>query len=102
MLEQMLTALKTEISSEVEDGTVNYQEIAARLQVHIDNYMAQIRDLELMKAWVLDCGSVRAQRLGGLIGSTGMTAAVPAVTPAPAEPVPATTVKEDSDARDAA
>lgn len=99
MLEQMLTALKTEISSEVEDGTVNYQEIAARLQVHIDNYMAQIRDLELMKAWVLDCGTVRAQRLGGLIGSAGT---MPTVTAAPAEQAPTEPVKEDSDARDAA
>ena len=79
----MINAALAWLVKEQAGGLEASQEFAARIQVHIDSLMAQVRDLETLKVWVEEEGKSRAANFTVIIGEQATTAAVPA--PAPVE-----------------
>lgn len=68
----MLTSLVSALAAEKTEGDEFAREMAARLDAHI-------RDLQTLRAWVMDSAKVRAEAIDALIGG-----GVPPEAPKPA------------------
>lgn len=68
----MLTSLVSALAAEKVEGNEFAADVAARIDAHI-------RDLETLKAWVMDSAKVRAEAIDALIGG-----GVPPEAPKPA------------------
>lgn len=83
----MLTQFAAVLAAEQREGNLQAEEFVARIDAHI-------RDLETLKAWVLDSARLRSQAIGSLIGDE---------SPAPAaEVAPEATETEDAPEADEA
>lgn len=78
----MLTQFAAVLAAEQREGNLQADEFVARIDAHI-------RDLETLKAWVLDSARLRSQAIGSLIGDEAPAPAaevapeMPASDPAP-------------------
>ncbi len=71
----MLTQFAAVLAAEQREGNLQAEEFVARLDAHI-------RDLETLKAWVLDSARLRSQAIGSLIGDEAPAAEVAPEAPA--------------------
>jgi len=71
------------LRAEKEAGIAMEAEMIERIDAHIRNYEAHIRDLQLFKVWVKDNMEVRHMALGGMLGMEPPEAPAPVLDATP-------------------